>query len=511
MIEKVVYLNRVSKTVKGGRVMKFSALVVVGDGKGTVGYGLGKAAEVSEAILKGIANAKKNMVTISLAGTTKISDVFSVTTTGLTSSKVFVVSYGNKNTIITSSGVAADTYSVRSSLIFSEGGSNYILDKATVGSMIKTADKSSNTLTLTRFDGTTLSFSSATTLKGLWSGQTYTVTASPQNSKISVTISSIVTMQQGECYAYATWTTPSSTTPSSISGTSKKLTIVNSTDNTVKLQSAGSDVGYTFTHNKYTTGYSAGYNAGNTAGYNSAHVTGSWNGRIFTYSKTTSGSSNTSSITISSVVAMQQGECYAYATWTSPSSTTPSSISGTSKKLTIVNSGDNAVKLQSAGSDVGYTFTHNKYTAGYNAGNSAGYTSGYNDGNTAGYNSGYETGWKAGWNAYYNDTEDWISAWGSGTTKEVYIPRSQGTGSAQYDYYNSPYGRGKGNGSNATCVKWFDYSGSQATYYGRTMVCTDIQATYPGSSSRYYYFRLEGNYAFTKNTNYTMYRTSWPT
>ena len=69
-IEKVVYLNRVSKTVKGGRVMKFSALVVVGDGKGTVGYGLGKAAEVSEAILKGIADAKKKMVKISLSGTT---------------------------------------------------------------------------------------------------------------------------------------------------------------------------------------------------------------------------------------------------------------------------------------------------------------------------------------------------------------------------------------------------------------------------------------------------------
>ena len=67
MIEKVVYLNRVSKTVKGGRVMKFSALVVVGDGKGTVGYGRGKAAEVSEAILKGIADAKKNMVKVSLA------------------------------------------------------------------------------------------------------------------------------------------------------------------------------------------------------------------------------------------------------------------------------------------------------------------------------------------------------------------------------------------------------------------------------------------------------------
>ena len=70
LIEKVVYLNRVSKTVKGGRVMKFSALVVVGDGNGTVGYGLGKAAEVSEAILKGIADAKKNMVKVSLDGTT---------------------------------------------------------------------------------------------------------------------------------------------------------------------------------------------------------------------------------------------------------------------------------------------------------------------------------------------------------------------------------------------------------------------------------------------------------
>ena len=69
-IEKVVYLNRVSKTVKGGRVMKFSALVVVGDGKGTVGYGLGKAAEVSEAILKGISDAKKKMVKVALAGTT---------------------------------------------------------------------------------------------------------------------------------------------------------------------------------------------------------------------------------------------------------------------------------------------------------------------------------------------------------------------------------------------------------------------------------------------------------
>ena len=78
MIEKVVYLNRVSKTVKGGRVMKFSALVVVGDGKGTVGYGLGKAAEVSEAILKGIADAKKNMVKVSIVNGTIPHDVIGI-------------------------------------------------------------------------------------------------------------------------------------------------------------------------------------------------------------------------------------------------------------------------------------------------------------------------------------------------------------------------------------------------------------------------------------------------
>ena len=70
MLEKVVAINRVSKTVKGGRVMKFSALVVVGDGKGTIGFGLGKAGEVPEAIRKGIEAAKKNMHKIALKGTT---------------------------------------------------------------------------------------------------------------------------------------------------------------------------------------------------------------------------------------------------------------------------------------------------------------------------------------------------------------------------------------------------------------------------------------------------------
>ena len=70
LVERVVAINRVSKTVKGGRIMKFSALVVVGDGNGIIGFGLGKSGEVPDAIRKGIENAKKNLMKVSLKGTT---------------------------------------------------------------------------------------------------------------------------------------------------------------------------------------------------------------------------------------------------------------------------------------------------------------------------------------------------------------------------------------------------------------------------------------------------------
>ena len=68
--ERVVTINRVSKTVKGGRIYKFSALVVVGDGNGLVGFGVGKSGEVPDAIRKGIEDARKNIIKVALRGTT---------------------------------------------------------------------------------------------------------------------------------------------------------------------------------------------------------------------------------------------------------------------------------------------------------------------------------------------------------------------------------------------------------------------------------------------------------
>jgi len=68
--ERVITINRVSKTVKGGRIYKFAALVVVGDGNGSVGFGIGKSGEIPDAIRKGIDDAKKNMIKISMVGST---------------------------------------------------------------------------------------------------------------------------------------------------------------------------------------------------------------------------------------------------------------------------------------------------------------------------------------------------------------------------------------------------------------------------------------------------------
>lgn len=70
LMERVIHIGRVSKTVKGGRNMRFTALVIVGDGNGSVGKGLGKSAEIPEAIRKGVENAKKNMIKVSMTNTT---------------------------------------------------------------------------------------------------------------------------------------------------------------------------------------------------------------------------------------------------------------------------------------------------------------------------------------------------------------------------------------------------------------------------------------------------------
>ena len=103
MQERLVAVSRVSKTVKGGRIMKLQALVVIGDGKGTVGYGIGKAGEVPDAIRKAIEDAKKNLVKVSLKGTTIPHDAVGK----FGASRVLLKSAGNGTGVIAGGAVRA--------------------------------------------------------------------------------------------------------------------------------------------------------------------------------------------------------------------------------------------------------------------------------------------------------------------------------------------------------------------------------------------------------------------
>ena len=139
--ENLVALNRVSKTVKGGRIARFAALMVVGDGNGHVGVGLGKAAEVPEAIRKGIADAKKNMITVSLKGNTIPHEVVGVFGAGKVILKpaaqgTGVIAGGKVKAVLEAAGI----HNIRAKCLRSSNPTNVV--KATIAGLaaLRTAE-----------------------------------------------------------------------------------------------------------------------------------------------------------------------------------------------------------------------------------------------------------------------------------------------------------------------------------------------------------------------------------
>ena len=141
LIENMVALNRVSKTVKGGRIARFAALMVVGDGNGHVGVGLGKAAEVPEAIRKGIEDAKKNMITFALKGNTIPHEVIGVFGAGKVILKpaaqgTGVIAGGKVKAVLEAAGI----HNIRAKCLRSNNPTNVV--KATIAGLaaLRTAE-----------------------------------------------------------------------------------------------------------------------------------------------------------------------------------------------------------------------------------------------------------------------------------------------------------------------------------------------------------------------------------
>ncbi|MBQ7338285.1 MAG: 30S ribosomal protein S5 [Clostridia bacterium] len=141
LIENLVALNRVCKTVKGGRIARFAALMVVGDGNGHVGVGLGKAAEVPEAIRKGIEDAKKNMITVSLKGNTIPHEVIGVFGAGKVILKpaaqgTGVIAGGKVKAVLEAAGI----HNIRAKCLRSNNPTNVV--KATIAGLaaLRTAE-----------------------------------------------------------------------------------------------------------------------------------------------------------------------------------------------------------------------------------------------------------------------------------------------------------------------------------------------------------------------------------